>query len=307
MGCCKTKVSKRAWRVSAPMLAIAFVLCILCVVVFRDWTARERLRKAEERLSSCADKWNRTVCLPVAMHGDALTAASLPRENLFADISVRDEHNVLRPVPKASMEGESLSVANGEICGEDIQDALKRLTGRSRFAIDGFAAFIGADRECSHHYVARLIDGFNSFGIWNVSIIGRIGGEAGASRLSSFKILRLCPCVLPKEDLHVVADEPFEEEDLSVHYVKPFSLGQRLTFWIGSRSDGSLDGTLLYCDKQVSFAELDGIMAQLAADPETTGKTVAIRCAEDSPHNALVNVLDMLFKHNFKRVYLMTL
>jgi biopolymer transport protein ExbD len=45
----------------------------------------------------------------------------------------------------------------------------------------------------------------------------------------------------------------------------------------------------------------------LAGNPETKGKTVAIKCAEDSPHKALVNVLDILYKHNFKRVYLWTL
>jgi biopolymer transport protein ExbD len=48
-------------------------------------------------------------------------------------------------------------------------------------------------------------------------------------------------------------------------------------------------------------------LANLAGNPETRGKAVSIKCAEESPHKALVNVLDILYKHNFKRVYLWTL
>ena len=76
---------------------------------------------------------------------------------------------------------------------------------------------------------------------------------------------------------------------------------------VGPSADGTLDGVIVYCDKRVSLAELDDILANLAGNPETKGKAVAIKCAEDSPHKALVTVLDILYKHNFKRVYLWTL
>ena len=262
---------------------------------------------AEERFASHAAKWNRTVNLPIASYGDVLTDASLPPKSLFAEISVRDEKGALRSVPKASMEGECLSVDNNEIWNGNIGDVLKRQTGKDRFGEDEFAAFIRADMECSHYYVASLIDVFTGCGIWNISILGCTSSESDDSRLVAFKILRPFPGIYPEEDRHIVEEEPLDEEDLSIHYVKPFSLGQRLTFWVGRRVDGSLDGAIVYCDKRVSLAELDGILAKLAADPETKGKTVAVRCAGDSPHKALVDVLDILCKHNFKRVYLLTI
>ena len=245
--------------------------------------------------------------LPVAPHGEALTAASLPAKSLFAEILIRDEKGALLPVPRATMEGESLSVENDEIRDEAVADVFKRQTGKERFGRDGFFAFIGADMECSHRCVASLINGLNSYGIWDILIVARESGEADDVRLVSFKILRPYPGVYPEEDLHVVTEEPFDEEDLSIHYTKPFSLGQRLTFLVGRSVDGSLDGALVYCDKRVSLAELDDILANLARNPETKGKTVAIKCTEGSPHKALVNVLDILYKHNFKRVYLLTL
>ena len=306
-GAGEKKVVKRPWRESAYAFAAAILLCVLGVVVFGDWADRERQRKAEECLASHAAKWDRTVNLPVAPHGDVLPDASLPPKSLFAEISVRDEKGALRPVPRAAIEGEAFPAKDGEIWYGNIEDVLKRQAGKDRFRGEEFAAFIRADMECSHHYVASLINGFNSCGMWNISILGRTSCEADDSQLVSFKILRPCPCIAPEEDWHVFDEEPSDEEDLSIHYVKPFSLGQRLTFWVGRRVDGSLDGAIVYCDKMVSLAELDDILAKLAADPETKGKTVAIRCAEDSPHKALVDVLDILCKHNFKRVYLLTL
>ena len=298
--------SKRSWRKSAYAFAVAFLLCLLGAAFFRDSADRERQRKAEECLASHVVKWDQTVNLPVAPHGDKLTDVAIPRKCLFAEISVRDEKGALRPVPKASLEGECLSVINNEI--RMGKDALTRQTGTDRFDRDGVAAFIRADMECSHHCVASLINGFTGRGIWDVSIVARESSDPGNSRLVSFKILRPCPCVTPEEDMHIFEEEePLDEEGLPIHYTKPFSLGQRLTFWVGPSADGSLDGAIVYCDKLVYLAELDDILANLAETPETKGKAVAIKCSEKSPHKALVNVLDILYKHNFKRVYLWTM
>ncbi len=313
------KVAKRSWRESASAFAVAFPLCLLGVFAFRDWADRERQRKAEECLAShkaeeClashAVKWNQTVNLPIAPHGDKLTDVTIPKKCLFAEISIRDEKGALRPEPKASLDGECLSVEGNEIRYGDVEDALKRQTGKDRFDREGFSAFIRADMACSHRCVASLINGFTGCGIWDISIVARASGDPDDSQLVSFKILRSCSCCHPEEDTHLfeeVVDEPFDEEDLSFHYTKPFSLWKRLTFWVGRSVDGSLDGALVYCDKRVSLAELDAILANLAESPETAGKTVAIKCADNSPHKALVDVLDILYKHNFKRVYLWTL
>ena len=309
-GAGEKKVAKWSWRESAYAFAIAVLLCLLGVSVFRDWADRERQRKAEKCLASHAVKWNQTVNLPIAPHGDKLTGVAIPRKCLFAEISIRDEKGALLPVPKASLEGESLSVEKDEIRGGAMIGALKRLTGKTLPGRDEFSTFIRADMECSHRCVASLINRFTERGIWDISIVARASGDSGDSQLVTFKILRTCPCVgcVPEEDAHIFDEgEPFDEEDVSIHYKKTFSLGQRLTFWVGRSADGSLDGALVYCDKRVSLAELDDILANLAGNPETKGKAVAIKCAEDSPHKALVNVLDILYKHNFKRVYLLTL
>ena len=309
-GAGEKKVAKWSWRESASVFSVAFLLCLLGVVAFRDWTDRERQRKAEECLASHAAKWNRTVNLPVAPHGEALTAASLPAKSLFAEILIRDEKGALLPVPKASLEGESLSVEKDEIRDGNMIGALKRLTGKTLPGRDELSTFIRADMECSHRCVASLINRFTERGIWDISIVARASGDSGDSQLVTFKILRTCPCVgcVPEEDIHIFDEgEPLDEEDLSIRYTAPLSLGQRLTFLVGPSADGTLDGVIVYCDKRVSLAELDDILANLAGNPETKGKTVAIKCAEDSPHKALVNVLDILYKHNFKRVYLLTL
>ena len=309
-GAGEKKVVKRPWRESAYAFAAAILLCVLGVVVFGDWADRERQRKAEECLASHAVKWNQTVNLPIARHGDKLTDVAIPRKCLFAEISIRDEKGALRPVPRAAIEGEALPAKDGEIWYGNIEDVLKRQSGKDRFGRDGFPAFIRADMECSHRCVASLINGFTGCGIWDISIVARASGDPDDSQLVSFKILRPCPCCHLEVDTHLfegVVEEPFDEEDLSIHYTKPFSLGQRLTFLVGPSADGALDGVIVYCGKRVYLAELDDILANLAGNPETKGKTVAIKCAEDSPHKALVNVLDILYKHNFKRVYLLTL
>ena len=309
-GAGEKKVAKWSWREAASAFAVAFLLCLLGVSVFRDWADRERQRKAEKCLASHAVKWNQTVNLPIARHGDKLTDVAIPRKCLFAEISIRDEKGALLPVPKASLDGECLSVEGNEIRYGDVEDVLKRQSGKDRFGRDGFPAFIRADMECSHRCVASLINGFTGCGIWDISIVARASGDPDDSQLVSFKILRSCPCCHLEVDTHLfegVVEEPFDEEDLSIHYTKPFSLGQRLTFLVGPSADGALDGVIVYCDKRVSLAELDDVLTNLAENPETKGKTVAIKCAEESPHKALVDVLDILYKHNFKRVYLWTL
>ena len=309
-GAGEKKFAKWSWRESASAFAVAFLLCLLGVSVFRDWADRERQRKAEECLASHAVKWDRTVNLPIAPHGDKLTDVAIPKKCLFAEISIRDEKGALLPVPKASLEGESLSVEKDEIRGGAMIGALKRLTGKTLPGRDEFSTFIRADMECSHRCVASLINRFTERGIWDISIVARASGDSGDSQLVTFKILRTCPCVgcVPEEDAHIFDEgEPFDEEDVSIHYKKTFSLGQRLTFWVGPSADGSLDGAIVYCDKWVSLSELDGILTNLAEIPETAGKAVSIKCAENSPHKALVSVLDILYKHNFKRVYLWTL
>ena len=133
----KTHNRKGFTRLTAIILA---AVCLLGVIVFREWADRERQRKAEECLASHAVKWDRTVNLPIAPHGDKLTDVAIPKKCLFAEISIRDEKGALLPVPKASLEGESLSVEKDEIRDGNMIGALKRLTvktlpGRDEFSV----------------------------------------------------------------------------------------------------------------------------------------------------------------------------
>ena len=294
----------------AAVVAVVIIATAAVYAVFWYWPGREKQRMAEECLALHAAKWNQTVNLPVAPHGDKLTDVAIPQKCLFAEISIRDEKGALLPAPRASIEGESLSFENREIGSGDMAGALKRLTGKTLLGRDEFSTFIRADMECSHRCVASLINRFTERGIWDISIVARASGDSGDSQLVAFKILRTCPCVgcVSEEDIHIFDEgEPLDEEDLSIRYTAPLSLGQRLTFWVGPSADGSLDGAIVYCDKWVSLSELDGILTNLAEIPETAGKAVSIKCADNSPHKALVSVLDILYKHNFKRVYLWTL
>lgn len=256
--------------------------------------------RGHDALAEHAAKWDRTVNLPLAPHGEELTNASLPPKSLFVDISMRDEAGAVRPKPAITFEGESLSSEGGSGV---IQKAVRRQTGGTSAWKKGFNGFVRADAGCSHSVVNDAIDGFNSAGIWDVSIVAR--ADAESNKPTTFKILRLCPCPLPEEDAHIGYDVPFDEEDDEDDEL--LLLGYRLTFWVGSRSDGSTDGAFFYCKKVVSLDELDAIVAKLAADPKTAGKTVAIRCAINSPHKALVDVLDTLGKYKFRRVYVITM
>lgn len=53
--------------------------------------------RGHDALAEHAAKWDRTVNLPLAPHGEELTNASLPPKSLFVDISMRDEAGAVRP------------------------------------------------------------------------------------------------------------------------------------------------------------------------------------------------------------------
>ena len=78
-GAGEKKVAKWSWRESASVFSVAFLLCLLGVVAFRDWTDRERQRKAEEysEYMKCMDEALNQVIPslsfePPATFGDAI-------------------------------------------------------------------------------------------------------------------------------------------------------------------------------------------------------------------------------------------
>ena len=74
---------------------------------------------------------------------------------------------------------------------------------------------------------------------------------------------------------------------------------------IGRRYDGSPHGEILYNSKEVSRADLDSNLKMIA---RTSKKTpIIVRCAGDSPHKALVDVLDICYKNELYSVSVFSL
>ena len=68
-----------------------------------------------------------------------------------------------------------------------------------------------------------------------------------------------------------------------------------VTIEIGCRYDGSPQGVILYNKREVKRTELDAALRDIA---RTSTKTpVIVKCTGDSPHKALVDVLDICY-HN---------
>ena len=68
-----------------------------------------------------------------------------------------------------------------------------------------------------------------------------------------------------------------------------------VTIEIGRRYDGSPQGVILYNKREVRRTELDAALRDIA---RTSTKTpVIVMCTGDSPHKALVDVLDICY-HN---------
>ena len=74
---------------------------------------------------------------------------------------------------------------------------------------------------------------------------------------------------------------------------------------IGHRYDNSPNGVILYNSREVKRNELSTHLAEIA---RTSKKTpIIIRCAGDSPHKALVDVLDICYKHGLFSVSVFSL
>jgi biopolymer transport protein ExbD len=74
---------------------------------------------------------------------------------------------------------------------------------------------------------------------------------------------------------------------------------------IGRRYDGSPQGVILYNKREVRRTELDAALRDIA---RTSTKTpVIVKCTGDSPHKALVDVLDICYHNNLFSVSVFSL
>lgn len=74
---------------------------------------------------------------------------------------------------------------------------------------------------------------------------------------------------------------------------------------IGRRYDGSPMGVILYNRREVRRTELDAALKEIARTKKTT--PIIVKCAEDSPHKALVDVLDICYRNELFSVSVFTL
>ena len=74
---------------------------------------------------------------------------------------------------------------------------------------------------------------------------------------------------------------------------------------IGKKYGNHPDGVILYSKVEVTRKQLDKNLAEIASTSKKT--PVIIRCAPDSPHKALVDVLDICYKHELYSISVFTL
>ena len=78
-----------------------------------------------------------------------------------------------------------------------------------------------------------------------------------------------------------------------------------VTIEIGRRYDGSPQGVILYNKREVRRSELDAALKEIAKVKKTT--PIIVKCAEDSPHKALVDVLDICYHNELFSVSVFTM
>ena len=74
---------------------------------------------------------------------------------------------------------------------------------------------------------------------------------------------------------------------------------------IGRRYDGSPQGVILYNTREVRRTELDAALKEIARTKKTT--PIIVKCTEDSPHKALVDVLDICYHNDLFSVSVFTM
>ena len=74
---------------------------------------------------------------------------------------------------------------------------------------------------------------------------------------------------------------------------------------IGRRYDNSPQGVILYNKREVGRADLDVALREIAKIKKST--PIIVKCATDSPHKALVDVLDICYHNELFSVSVFTM
>ena len=257
---------------------------------------------------------DKTLELPIAEHGDELADESSADDRIFLEIHLADGAGEMRPEPMVIVEGRTFTLRKDDSSWPHRDKWLwHRLCEavRASNAADprqkGPPCFIKADAKCTFRNVSDVFDLCSSAGAWKLSVVARRGEDDAKS--VSFKLRRPCPCPAPEEDEHLFYDDcPYDEDDESDGECDDqLRLGRLLTIEVGPRFEGESEGAIIRLRRRTSLAELDSAFGEMAKDPAIAGKSVCMKCAENSPYSTFVKVMDILYKHGFKRVYVFTL
>lgn len=253
------------------------------------------------------------VMLPVAEHGEPLTQKVVHSRHVFLELSVADAAGAMYSVPTVTVHGTSFPLyeGKGERYGDDaLRRKLKGLHDDN--SSRDLRCYIKADARCKFKDFSDLVDRCTATGLWRLSVVARDGAAMpadGRPQLLAFAFLRPCPCRSEEEAnepclIELCEDDLYECED---NDESEYALARRLQIEIGPSADGDDDGVVVWCRKGVSLAKLDSAFRAMADNPAVGGTGVCLKCCGNAPYKTFVNVLDVLYKHGFKRVYVFTL
>jgi biopolymer transport protein ExbD len=256
-----------------------------------------------------------SIMLPIARHGEPLTENVMRSRHVFMELSIADSSGAMYSIPTVTVQ-RTLFPLRGSEGGIWREDALRR---KLREVSDDdiskdLRCYIKADARCKFKGFSDLVNQCNSSGLWRLFAVA--GNSAAnqtndATQLLAFEFLWPCPCFSEEEanepcliELELCEDDVCEFED---NDESDYAIGSRLQIYIGPSADGSDDGIVVWRRKRVSLEELDSAFGEMSGNPAISGKGICMKCFEDSPYKTFVKVLDVLYKHGFKRVYVFTL
>ena len=253
---------------------------------------------------------DKTLELPIAEHGDELADESSGDGRIFLELHLATAAGAMRPNPVLMVQGRTCPLPR-IVLPQRIRAAVSRSIAADPRQEDP-PCFIKADVRCTFRNVSDVFDSCSAAGAWNLSVVARRGGVAVTDcreKLVSFNILRPCPCPAQEEDAHLFYEDCLYDEDdeSDGECDDQLRLGRLLTIEVGPRFEGESEGAIMRLRRRTSLAELDSAFCEMAKDPAIAGKGVCMKCAENSPYCTFVKIMDILYKHGFKRVYVFTL
>ena len=271
--------------------------------------SRENMKSNDDEMGKVEhETGDQYIMLPIARHGEPLTGNVMRSRHVFLELSIADSSGAMYSIPTVTVQRTSFPLRGSE--GEDALGRKLRELSNDDISND-LRCYIKADARCKFKDFSDLVDQCTRYGLWRLSAVA--GNSAAnqtndATQLLAFEFFRPCPCFSEEEAnepcfIDLCEDEVCEFED---NDESDYAIGSRLQVDICPSVDGSDDGIVLWRRKKVSLEELDSAFGEMAGNPAISGKGVCMKCFEDSPYKTFVKVLDVLYKHGFKRVYVFT-